>query len=296
VANEFITPSIIARTALSILTRQIVLPSLVWRDFDTEFNGRIGETVTVRVPAYIEAEEIDIDDPRNADITTSDVEESSFPVELTKYPYSAVPVIDEDFDLRIEDFAEQVLLPQTRAVAEKIEGYLAATMTSATYETSLELDTTNPFNTIVDARKALNDANVPLGDRYLAVGSEVEAHVLKSELFHRADQSGGTSALREAVIGRVAGFTVVSSNALESDEAYAFHKSAYVLATRAPGIPAGVTAGSSASNGGLAMRWIRDYEANRLRDRSVVGAYAGTRTVLDGGDLVRSVQIVASGS
>ena len=295
-ANEFITPSIIARTALSILTRQIVLPSLVWRNFDVEFNGRIGESVTVRVPAYIEAEEIDIDDPRNADITTSDVEESSFPVELTKYPYSAVPVIDEDFDLRIEDFAEQVLLPQTRAVAEKIEGYLAATMTNGVYETSLELDTTNPFNTIVDARKALNDANVPLGDRYLAVGSEVEAHVLKSELFHRADQSGGTSALREAVIGRVAGFTVVSSNALESDEAYAFHRSAYILATRAPGIPAGVTAGSSASNGGLAMRWIRDYEANRLRDRSVVGAYAGTRTVLDGGDLLRSVQIVASGS
>lgn len=295
-ANEFLTPSVIARTALSILTRQIVLPSLVWQDFNVEFNGRIGESVTVRVPAYIEAEEINIDDPRNADITTSDVEEASFAVELTKYPYSAVPVIDEDFDLRINDFAEQVLLPQTRAVAEKIEGYLAATMTGGVYETSLELDATNPFNTIVDARKALNDANVPMADRFLAVGSEIEAKILKSELFHRADQSGGTSALRDAVIGRVAGFTVVSSNALESDEAYAFHRSAYILATRAPGIPAGVTAGSSASNGGLAMRWVRDYEANRLRDRSIVGAYAGTRTVTDDNELVRSVQIVSSAS
>lgn len=295
-ANEFITPSVIARTALSLLTRQIVLPSVVWQDFNVEFNGKIGESVTVRVPAYITAEEINVDDDRSADITTTDVEETSFTVALTKYPYSAVPVIDEDFDLRIEDFATQVLLAQTRSVAEKIEGYLAATMTGATYETSLELDTTDPFNTVVDARKALNDANVPLADRYLAVGSEIEAHILKSELFHRADQSGGTSALRDAVIGRVAGFTVVSSNALESDEAYAFHRSAYILATRAPSIPTGVTAGSSASYGGLSMRWIRDYEANRLRDRSVVGAYAGTRVVEDDDALVRAVQIVASGS
>jgi hypothetical protein len=64
--------------------------------------------------------------------------------------------------------------------------------------------------------------------------------------------------------------------------------------------------GSSQSFEGLAMRWIRDYDANYLRDRSVVSAFAGyasveedpdpTSAVGDQVENVRAVKINLSGS
>lgn len=290
-ANTFVTPDVIARTALGLLTRQIVLPALVWRDFETEFSGQIGETVNVRVPAYATAREIDIDDARATPIDTDELTESTFPLSLTKIPYSAVRVTDEDWDLRIADFGAQVLLPQVRAVAEKIEGYLAAEMQGATYETELDVDVDDPYVTLVAARRALNDANVPLSDRFVACGSGVEEAILTSDRFKPLDNPIGQSAFTDATIGRIAGFTVVTSNALDANEAYAFHRSAYVLSTRAPRVPQGAKQGSAQSYQGLACTWTQDYDPDYLRDRSVVRAFAGTAAIEDEGELIRAVKL-----
>jgi hypothetical protein len=50
VANTFLKPTVIARTALGLLERELVLPSLVWRDAVADFAGAQGDTVTIRVP------------------------------------------------------------------------------------------------------------------------------------------------------------------------------------------------------------------------------------------------------
>lgn len=295
-ANTFITPSVVARTAVGLLSRQIVLPALVWRDFDTEFNGKIGDSVTVRVPAVLSAREYAWQNNRASAITLDDVTESSLTVELDKIPYSAVAVTDEDLDLNIENFGNQILQPQVRAVAEKLESYVAAEMSGATYSTSLELDDDEPFNTLIDAAAALNAADVPRSDRVLVCGSAFEAVLLKSEKVNRVDQSGQASALRDALINRLAGFTIVGSNAIDVNTAYAFHKSAFILATRAPVVPQGAVSGATTSYQGLSVRWIRDYDADHLQDRSVVDAFAGTQTVTDDSALVRAVEIVNESS
>ena len=49
-------------------------------------------------------------------------------VTLDKMPYSAVPITTEDQSLQVDDFAARVLLPQSRAVAERIEGYVATAL------------------------------------------------------------------------------------------------------------------------------------------------------------------------
>lgn len=292
-ANTLLTPSVIARTMVGLLSRQVVLPGVVWRDFDTEFAGKVGASITVRVPGVLAGDEINIDAARTADIDLEDIEEQSISVALTKIPYSAVAITDEDLNLRIEDFGQQVLMPQVQTVGERIEGYLASAMAAATYAEELEFDPDDPFDSLVDARKLLNDANVPLANRTLVVGSAIEAAWLKSNLLKQVDISGSSSALREATIGRLAGFTVLGSNAIAEDEAYAMHKSAFILSTRAPAVPEGATFGQSASYQGLAMRWIRDYDARRLQDRSVVSAFAGATAVEDPttNEVVRAVKI-----
>jgi hypothetical protein len=212
-----------------------------------------------------------------------DLTETKVDVTLDTAVYSAVPITDEELSLDIVDFGAQISAPQIRAVAEGVENAVAAEMTGATYATTLTLDETNPYKTIVDARVALNKANVPMSERVLVVGADMEGIFLKSDELHQADKAGTDSALRDATIGRLAGFNqVVVSNALPTNVGFAFHKTAFVLGMRAPAVPDGATYGASRSAFGLAMRWIRDYDFRNVQDRSLFDTYIGTNVVADG--------------
>ena len=53
-ANTFITPTVIAKTALAVLYNNAVLAGLVWRDFDSDFTGKtfefIDQTIAMGAP------------------------------------------------------------------------------------------------------------------------------------------------------------------------------------------------------------------------------------------------------
>jgi hypothetical protein len=286
VANTFLKPTTIARAALGLLEREIVLPRLVTRLGLADFQGAANDTVNLRVQAILTAREYEWR-TRNAEIVLDDVEELSVPVTLNKHPYSAVGVTDEELTLDITSFATQVLRPQVRAVAEKLEGYVATSMANATYQDTISFtnSTNSAWDVIVSARQKLNENNVPLAGRVLVLGSNVEAEFLRTDLFVKANESGSTSALRDATIGQLGGFTIVGGvNAINANAAYAFHPTAFVLANMAPAVPDGAVMGSSQSSDGLAMRWLRDYDARYLRDRSIVSAFAGTASVNDARD------------
>jgi hypothetical protein len=285
------------------------LANTVWRDFDQEFAGKIGNVVNVRVPARLTAREFSGSDGGTAfaehtsPIVLDPITETNITVTLDKIPYHAAKITDEDLTLEIADFGAQVLDPQVIAVAEKVERYLAAEMTGASYQTTVSMDPDDPWAGIMLARSALNKERVGRTERFLAIGADVEAAILSDpDLLRKVDASGSTAALREGEMGRLGGFTLVPTNWLPDDEAYAYHKTAFVLATRAPVVPAGAVDGGSASYGGVSVRWLRDYDAMYLQDRSIVDTFSGTENVKDvpvaGGSaaLVRAVKIELSGS
>src|SRR5690606_27518808 len=140
----------------------------------------------------------------------------------------AIGVTDEEMTLDIENFGVQVLNPAMSSVTRKVEDLLASEISGATYETTVSLDADDRYEGLVDARIALNKANVPMGGRFLAVGSSVEAAILKSDRLSKFDQAGDADALREAQIGRIAGFTAVSVPGLDPDLAVAAHQTAFV--------------------------------------------------------------------
>lgn len=285
-ANTFLRATTIARTAIGMLERELVLPRLVTRYGRADFAGQANDTITVRVPTILTAREYEFRTRVNP-IVMDDIAEDSFPLTLNKHPYSAVAVTDEELTLDIASFATQVLAPQVRAVAEKLESYVATAMSTAPYALNHTIamsgTTDEPRNIAVEARRLLNVANVPSGDRVLLLGANIEADFLKSDHLTKVSESGSDNALREGIIGRMAGFTVVGNvNSIDPNVGYAFHTSAFALANVAPVVPDGAVMGSSQAYGGLAMRWIRDYDPNYLRDRSVVSAFAGAGAVLDG--------------
>lgn len=294
-ANTFANPTPYARAAIGALSREIVLPRTVTRDYDVDFSAPMGTTVNVRVGALLSANEnADVNGEHTNAISRSAITERSIAVVLDKLPYSAVPITTENQTLQVEDFGARVLRPQAQAVAEKIEGYIAAAISGATYETGYEIDLSeaDPWGSIVDAGRLLNEANVPRGDRFIVCGPEAEAAILKDPDFKAADQTGTSEAFREAIIGRRAGFTVIGSNAIETDEAYAYHKSAFILATRAPVGPMGSVNTSSAEYGGIAATWAAQWNEALLQNESVVWSLAGTKAVYDANNATEMVRAV----
>lgn len=294
-AHTFLKAEKIAAASLGVLEREIVLPALVWRNAGGDFRGALDDTVTLRVPARTTARSRQLrgvrqtqgDSASNAPrgiIELSELTETAVPVTLDEDIYNAVAITDEQLTLDIAQFGEQVLVPQIRAVAEGLENKLAETMVGADYAYELDLsENEDPYETFIEARKLLNMANVPTNDRIAVVGAEIEALILKSKHLSEADKAGDNSALRDAVIGRYAGLPrVYVSNALPSDVGFVFHRTAYVMSLQAPVVPPSVVDGSTQTYAGLAMRWIRDYDAAQLQERSIVDCYVGTNIVADG--------------
>src|SRR5690606_32534721 len=246
-----------------------------------------------RIPSLLKGREYEFR-TRNSPIDIDELQEHSVAVVLNKHPYSAVQITDEELTLDIASWGEQVARPQIRAVAELLESYVATVMEStATYRHQVtwtqgdpESDDRSFYRAAVAARKFLNMENVPSDGRVIVLGANAEEAALSSKHLMDADTSGTTGALREAVIGRIAGVTVGGNvNSVDPDFAVAFHPTAFALGNVAPAVPAGVSAGATMSFDGLQMRWIRDYDAAYLRDRSVYSSFAGAASIEDGRDL-----------
>lgn len=86
------------------------------------------------------------------------------------------------------------------------------------------------FDLIRDARKALNKNKAPADGRILAVNAEFEGYLLGADSkLTNFDTSGDTQGLRQATLGMLLGFRVVTSNNLpevDSPQFVAFHPKA----------------------------------------------------------------------
>lgn len=297
-AHVFIKPTVVVDTAIKLLQREIVLPSLVWLNGIGDFAGKYQDTITIRVPARTVAHRRDLRGVGSArDLTTEELVQHAIPVTLDHDVYSAIAVTDEELTLDIADFATQVLQPQIRAVAEDLENGLADTIGAAPYADNsmiVHATATTMWDAIVDARRKLNDKFVARDGRVLVVGSAIEAAFLKDETFHRFDSVGDqpNSALRDAVIGRVGGLEVIVSDALNHADAFLFHPTAFIMATRPPVAPRGATYTAAASAANLAVRWLMDYDYSKTTDRSLVDTFVGYQAVEDPVDgFVRACKI-----
>lgn len=295
-ANAFLKAEKIVSQGLGLLQRELILPRLVTRYGASDFVGVKDDTVNIRIQAVAQAREYAWRNDRTAAIIYDEFEELSIPVALNKHVYHGVKITDEQLTLDIASWGDQVARGQIRAVAEKLESYIAVAMAGATFRHTVGYEQGDPdseagdmgfYRAAVGARKALNQENVPSDGRVIVLGSNVEEAALLSKHLVKVDEAGASSALREAVIGRIAGFTVIGNvNSVDPDFAVAFHPTAFSFANVAPAVPDGVSAGAGMTFDSLAMRWIKDYDPDRLQDRSIYSAFAGAASIEDGRDLV----------
>lgn len=118
-----------------------------------------------------------------------------------------------------------------RVFAEGIEDLIAtqlATVSSGDFNSGVLNDFT--VANIANAKKVLDQANVPKRDRYLAVNA-VGMEILSSFTeFQDGQKSLSDEALREGIVSRVKGFNVVQSESVADDKIHCYHMDAVAFA------------------------------------------------------------------
>lgn len=267
----------VATTAVGLLSRSIVLPNTVTRVTRDDFPAGNGAVVTLRVPSPGASR---TQASPGATITYDDVNETGVNVTLS-HLYNAKRVTDQELTYSLVDFGAQITSVQVDAVARGAEDLLAAAMNGVASEQTFTLTASeaNTKSVILNARQQLSAANVPAGDRFLAVSPDIATRLLSLQDLQDVSRSGDSEALRDATVGRFYGFQVVESNALTAGTALAYHRTSFAFANVLPATPRGATDSATASFGGVALRHIFQYQPDILSDASVVTTFAGAALV-----------------
>lgn len=274
--NTLIKPSIIAREALMLLRNNAVMANLVHRDYSDEFVAGVGDTITIRKPTTFEAKEF------TDKIEIQDAAESSTTIVMDKFLDVSFAVTAKELTMDIKDFSAQFLVPAMQAFQDKIDKYLLA----------LEAEITNRVDytdgaiqdVIVDARKFLTQNAVPMTERRFVYGSEMEADLLKTDLFIHADKVGDEgTALREASLGRKYGLDFyVDQNVAKTGEytpGLIFHKNAFAFVTRPLALPEGAAEAAIMNYDGFGLRVVRAYDINTKKDTISIDMVCGVKTL-----------------
>jgi hypothetical protein len=286
-ANNLLTPDVIAEAALATLYETTVMAGLVHRDYEDTFANAVGDTITIRKPATFVALEYN----RAAGITVQDANESGIPMTLNHFADVSFAVTSEDQTLKITDFSERLLSPAMEAISQKVDRDLLALRTDITQQvgTTAGEEWDDPRVLIAAGRK-LTQKSVPLTGRSVVVGPTMAGEWLKDDLMNRADARGDTLGLQEASLGRrVFNFDPYETNNIvqpnpgvgvsTTEVGLAFHRTAFAMAVRPLALPRGAANAAIANYKGFGLRVIFGYDMDKKQDICSIDILYGCKTL-----------------
>lgn len=125
--------------------------------------------------------------------------------------------VDHEFSVSewntlIKTGASEVLDSMVHGLSEQIEEYVLQTYAQYAKSYAGVVGTTlSAYSTLLDGRKRMNHEKAPMNDRNLIVDSNTAAALLNLAQWNVVSSSGDTPALREASLGRRAGFNIWES-------------------------------------------------------------------------------------
>ncbi|MFJ6893585.1 hypothetical protein [Streptomyces hokutonensis] len=283
--HDVIKPEKIAATAAVALEESLVVPAVFQREGIDQFKGAKGDAINIKVEGVLPYRTYGWRNDRSTEIQFDTYAEKTVQVTFGDDVYSGVQLTDEQNDFDLNGWAK-LMAKQTEAVGKGLEYEAVDYLLKAPYSVTLGggVSGRSLRKTLIRAREVMNKFRIPKEGRTLLVGSGWENELLSDPDLNLATNVGdaeAVSALKEATLGRRYGFNIVTSDELPADFAVAMVSSAFIFATGAPSVPQSVPFGAAASYNGVALRWIRDYDATRLTDRSIVNTYKGFRIVED---------------
>jgi hypothetical protein len=235
-ANNLLTPSIIAKAALANLYAQTVMLPLVHRDYEPEF-AKVGDTVTVRKPATFVAQDF------AGSITVQDASESSTAVVLNKHFDVSFAVTSKELTLTVQDFSTQLLAPAMEAIAQKVDKTLLGLYVDVYKTVGTAGTTPSAAADFTAVGRELDLTFVPTSDRRLVIDAYAKDKFLQnSNFFDASVLADGGEALRNATLGRKFGLDTVLGQNL------AAHSNGDVAHTGTFAVNGAVAAGATSMN------------------------------------------------
>jgi hypothetical protein len=287
VANTFLTPQVIATQALANLYETTIMAQLVYRNYEGDFAGRVGDTITVRKPPMFTAQEY----VRAAGITIQDASESGIPVTLNHFADVSFAVTSEEMTLQIGDFNDRLLAPAMIAIAEKIDADLLGLRSDISHSVgTVGGETWDNPRSLIGAGRVLNQNKVPMTGRAAVVGPVTAAEWVKDPLLNQAQMRGDTLGLTEAYLGRrLFGVDPYMTNHINvpaqvsgnpsTEVGVVFHETAFALVFRPLELPRGAANAAVADYQGFGLRVVIDYDIDKKMDVVSVDCMYGCKTI-----------------
>ena len=192
--NKFLTPEVVAKEALMVLSGNLVMADLVHRDYADEFVA-VGDTVSIRKPAHFVAKNF------TGTTESQDITEGSVPVKLDRFRDVTVAVTSKQMTLDIADFSKQVVEPAMQAIAQAIDQDLLAVGAEAAAKTVEGSE--GGLGDIAALAKHLDMAKAPQSERSLVLHPEHKYRYALAENLSNVSYAGDNQTLRDALLGRV---------------------------------------------------------------------------------------------
>ena len=202
--NDALVPELWAREALRTLMSNMVMGSLVNRDY-SDMVADFGDVVNTSRPA-------DFSGKRKTDadsVTEQDAVSPNIPVPLNQHFHVTFIIKDGEMSKALPNLVERYLEPAARELAEKVDQVLCGQVVRLnTYEEGRlnEMTKTNAPDFVLDANTRLDINRCPKQTRYLVLGPRAQKASLGAELFASTEKRGDDgTALRTASLGSVYG-------------------------------------------------------------------------------------------
>lgn len=293
IATESI-PEIWIADALQPFRSNIVLARGVYKNAEIDPKGYFtkGDIAHIRKPGTFTVG----DKSEGSDVTLQQPTDTHIDVTLNKHKYVAVVI--EDFAATLADRSLQTLyLPNIlTAIANKVEDDLFGLYTGLSGSVGTS-GANLSYGTIVDTSKALNDNNVPQGNRWLVYSTKDDAALRKDTDVKTYFANSRPELLEQGILAQVSGFNMAMSTRVpvvagspNSTKNLAFDPSAFVLASRmlAPDAEAVPGAGKSTllatvtdAVSGLIFRLVLQYQGLKLGVLLVIDTLYGVAELRD---------------
>lgn len=214
-SNTFITLKNIARQTLPRLVENLVMPELVWSDFNDTFSD-LGDTIQVRKPVELEAKDFTI----GGSVTDQDIKENSVDVKLDKIATVDVSInaLEAAVNWSEAKFRKEFIEPAAVALAQKInkagiDQYVNIPNLLGTAGT-----TPSAMSDFSAARKFLNKAKAPMTDRFAIWDVDADAKFTELSNLFKVNEAGINETLRQGQIGSIYGLQNFMTQAIEGHD------------------------------------------------------------------------------
>lgn len=200
--NTILTPSIIAKTALSLLRSNMVMGSLVYRDYSTEFR-KVGQSITIRKPPSFTVQNLTTE-AAGAGITTQNATETSVTLTLDQWKGVRFAVTSKERAYSLEELATRIIKPAILPLANDIDSYLLGLYTSIPYYYGTAGTTPDSLDDLAGVGRVLADNKCPTDDLALVVNPTAQAKLWPVMAAMQAPRpAAGNPALERAQLGMI---------------------------------------------------------------------------------------------